>query len=179
MPKVKNYVNNKDLTACIVQYQKDARAAAKLGLPQPIMPKYIGECITQICWRLTKGNNVAGRFDFGGYTYHDEMVNDAIERCVYAVMKFKAHKCKVGAFGYLTTVAINAKKKRIKDEKKQHAILHKNFQWISLFQGHLLEGHKPNELSEKVVGDYEEKAAAKKALTNQNKKNKMRAKVKA
>lgn len=167
MPKKRNYVNNPDLYACIVQYQKECRKAKKAGLSQPIMPKYIGECIYQICWRLTQGSG----FNFGGYTYHDEMVMDAIERCVYAIMKFKP-KYK-NAFSYLTMVAINAKKKRIKDEKKQNYIKHKNFQVESLFNGHLLEGHKPNELSEKVVADFETKAEAKKALTNMDRKSKM------
>jgi len=169
MPKTRNYVNNKDLTACIVEYQKQCKIAAKAGLIQPQMPKYIGECITQICWRLTQGSG----FSFGGYTYHDEMVNDAIERCVYAVMKFNAKKASSGAFSYLTMVAINAKKKRIKDEKKQNYIKHKNFQTESLFNGHLLEGHKPNEMSEKVVADFETKADAKKALTNVARKAKI------
>src|SRR6185503_16302806 len=124
MIKKRNYVNNKDLTEAIVQYQKDCKKCTKNGLPEPTMPRYIGECIMSICNRLTQGFN----FSFGGYSYHDEMVNDAQERCIYAVRKYNNKKSTSGAFSYLTTVAINAKKKRLKDEKKQNYIKHKWFQ---------------------------------------------------
>lgn len=180
--KVRNYINNPDLTAAIVQYQKECRKAVREKREQPTMPKYIGECIHSLCHKLTRGAAAApgrgvSRFDFGGYTYHDEMIDDAIERCVYAVHKFNAKKSS-SAFGYLTMVAINAKKKRIKDEKKQHAILHKNFQTLSLFNEHLMEGHVPNDVSYKVVSDYENSKFVKKHLTNQRIPSRMKKKAK-
>ena len=105
--KKRNYVNNFDLTQAIIKYQKDCRKAIKNGVPEPSQPRYIGECIMSICNRLTQGFG----FSFGGYTYHDEMINDAVERCVYAIKKFNPKKASSGAFSYLTTVAVNAKKK--------------------------------------------------------------------
>ena len=98
------------------------------------------------------------------------MINDAIERCVYAVKKFNARKSSSGAFSYLTTVAINAKKKRLKDEKKQNYIKHKYFQSQYLTQD--LEGLEPNEMSDKVIEDYESREE-RKLLTKQPKPSKM------
>lgn len=132
------------------------------------MPKYIGECIYNICNRLTKGFN----FNFQSYTYRDEMVLDAIERCCYAVHKFNHKKSTAGAFAYLTTVAINAQKKRIKDEQKVHYIKHKFFRAQST--NNTLPGIEPNELSDQVISNYEEKAINKKhLLTSKARPNKI------
>ncbi len=163
MVKKRNYINNHDLTEAIVSYQKSCRKQEKQGLQAPIMPKYLGECIMSICNRLTQGFN----FNFSSYSYRDEMIADAIERCIYAVRKFNYKKSTSGAFSYLTTVAVNAQKNRIKNEKKQNYIKHKYFQ--AQFMNQELEGMEPNEMSDKVVQDYEEKAAAKKSLTNRDK----------
>ena len=159
--RTKSYCNSADLTAAIVQYQKECNKSMKAGLPQPQMPKYIGECIYQICNRLTKGKN----FNFASYTplWREEMVADAIERCVYAIRKFNVKKSKTGAFSYLTTVAIHAQKKRINDEKEQHAIFHKNFQQLSVFDNY--RELQPDAESIRVVAEFEEKRAKKKLLT--------------
>ncbi len=170
MTKRKNYVNNKDLTEAIVAYQKSCRKCARNGLPEPIMRKYIGECISSICNRLTQGFN----FSFGGYSYHDEMVSDAIERCIYAVRKYNHKKSTSGAFSYLTTVAINAKKKRLKDEKKQNYIKHKYTQSMYDIGDPRFEGQKPNEMSDKVISDFEGREE-RKLLTKQSKPYRMAA----
>jgi len=169
MIKKRNYINNFDLTQAIIQYQKDCKKSTKNGFTEPQMPKYIGECISSICNRLTQGFG----FSFGGYSYHDEMIDDAIERCVYAVKKFNHKKATAGAFSYLTTVAINAKKKRLKDEKKQNAIKHKWFQ-AQQYLNHELEGATPNELSDKVISDFEGIGKDKKNLTKFRKPYKLR-----
>jgi hypothetical protein len=168
MAKVRNYVNNKDLTQAIAEYQKDCRRATRNKLPTPSMPNYVGECILQICNRLTRGKS----FDFSGHSYRDEMVADAIERSIYAVMKFNPKRSSSGAFSYLTTVAINAMKKRINDERRQNYTKHKFFQ--TQFMIGDIEGMSPDEKSDKVISDFEERAAAKKLLTTQAKKHKIR-----
>lgn len=179
MGKKRNYCNNIDLTATIVKWQKSCRTAHRKKIDPPSIPHYVGECIYQICNRLTKGF----KFDFSAYTYRDEMVADAIERCCYACYKFDATKSTAGAFSYLTTVAINAMKKRINDEKKQNYILHKNFQ--SLFVLGDVEGQSPNEMSDKVVEDFEAKIQRKaenvqsKVLTSKKKKTKSKMKIKS
>lgn len=166
MVKQKNYVNNADLTDAVVKYQKDCRRAHRARLPQPPMPHYIGECIMSICNRLTVGKG----FNFQSYTYRDEMVADAIERCCYAILKFNAKKSS-GAFSYLTTVAVNAQKKRINDEKKQRYIQHKFF--ISQHVHGEIEGQEPDEKSHKVISDFEEKQQRKKELTNRGRPRKI------
>lgn len=164
MPRVRNYVNNKDLTAAIVAYQKACKVAEHEGRPTPTIPNYVGQCIMQICNRLTRGFG----FDFTGHTYRDEMVGDAIELCVYAVRKFNADKSSSGAFSYLTTVAINAMKKRIGDERKQQYIKHKHFS--SMYVLGDFDGATPNEHSDKVISDYEDRIInkQKKPLTSQS-----------
>lgn len=152
----RQYVNNRDLTDAIVAYQESCKKAEKHNKPIPTMPKYIGECIMSICNRLTKGYG----FDFSAYTFRDEMISDAIEICVYAVRKYNNEKSTSGAFSYLTTVAINAMKKRIGDEKKQNYIKHKNFQ--TRFMLHEIDGLAPDDLSERVVNDFEDKLARQK-----------------
>jgi len=164
MVKKRNYVNNKDLTEAIVDYQKLCRKHARAGLPEPTMPRYIGECIHSICNRLTQGFG----FSFGGYSWHDEMILDAIERCVYAVRKFNHKKATSGAFSYLTTVAIHAKKKRLKDEKKQNAIKHKWFV-AQQYNRSELEGKEPTEVSEEIIQNYDEMGKNKKILTRYRK----------
>lgn len=171
VPRKRQYVNNRDLTDAIVAYQKECAKSEKKGLPMPSMPKYIGECIIQICSRLTRGYG----FDFSAYSYRDEMVADAIELCVYAVRKYNNEKSSSGAFSYLTTVAINAMKKRIGDEKKQNYIKHKNFQ--TRFMLHEIDGLSPDDQSEKVVSDFEDKIARQKealTLAKDSGKKKMR-----
>jgi hypothetical protein len=165
--KPKNYINNGDLTSCIVNYQKNCKKAEKAKQSQPTMPKYIGQCIMKICNRLTAGKN----FNFASYSYRDEMIADAIERCCYAVLKFDATRA--NAFSYLTTVAVNAQKKRINDEKKQNYTKHKYFR-SQFIQGDV-EGMEPNELSDKVITDFEQRQQQKKdSLTNKTGVRKMR-----
>ena len=179
MTKVQHYVNNKDFTKAVVQYQKECRKARRESRNQPPMTKYIGECITQICMRLTVGP----KFNFISYTYLDEMQRDAIERCCYAILKFKANKTKVGAFGYMTTVAVNAMKKRIQDEKKQNYAKHKYFQTLYMQQDLDGAGVAPNEHSDKVINDFEDSLkrkakAVKLSLTLRKKKAKLATKRK-
>lgn len=162
--KPRAYINNIDLTAAVIQYQKDCKRALRNKLPQPPMPRYIGEAIMQICNRLTAGKN----FNFQSYSYRDELIADGIERCVYAISKFNAKKATCGAFSYLTTVAIHAAKKRINDEKKQNFVKHKYFQAQHVLGE--IEGLQPDEKSDRVVADFEEKQARKKLEQQERKK---------
>lgn len=170
MVKKRNYCNNADLTAALVVWQKACKEHIKAKVQIPTIPNYVGECILQICNRLTRGFN----FDFTAHTYRDEMVADAIERCIYACSKFNAEKSSSGAFNYLTTVAINAMKKRINDERKHNYTKHKHFQSQYLLGD--FEGLAPNEHSDKVISDFEERAKNK-ILTSSAKPSKVKKKV--
>lgn len=146
-PKVKrNYVNNKDLYQELIKYRAQ---------PEPRkITDYIGLAVMQIC------NGLAFKKNFIGYTYRDEMVDDAIENCIYAIPHFNPEKTN-NPFGYFTMVAWRAFIRRIQLEKKQTYIKHKNFQ-----NGYSDGGSKPNEHSHQVIEAFEKK------LTEQKKKSK-------
>lgn len=112
----KHYVNNKDFYEAIIAYQ-----AVRANKPEARVPNYIGECIMEICKRLSTNRN------FIGYSFRDEMVADGIENCIYAVPLFNAEKTN-NPFAYFTQIAWNAFLRRIAKEKKEQYIKHKNMQ---------------------------------------------------
>jgi hypothetical protein len=151
-PKKKNnYVNNKDLFAELVKYRETP-------VEKRVISNYIGFCIMQICKNLSMKRNVIG------YSYRDEMVDDGIENCVYAVPHFNPEKSNY-PFSYFTMVAWRAFIRRIQMEKKQNYIKHKNFSNRFSLEG-AASGGTPNEFSHQVIDDFERK------LTENKKKSK-------
>ncbi len=118
--KAKHYVNNKDFYDALAEMAKANRKAKREKVPFPPTSNYIGQCIIQICNKLSLNKN------FIGYTYRDEMISDGIEKCTAAITKFDTVKYK-NPFGYFTQIAYNAFIARIQREKKQSYIKHKNF----------------------------------------------------
>jgi DNA-directed RNA polymerase specialized sigma24 family protein len=156
-----NYINNKDFYAAIVEY----RDFVALN-PDAKIPNYIGLCVMQICNRLSI------KREFNGYTYKDEMIDDAIENCIRAVNGFDPEKSS-NPFAYFTQIAWNAFLRRIAKEKKEVYVKHKNMQRMilsgSMFDfgvEHTTE-IKNNELSNDVIESYESK------LTKTKKRAKM------
>lgn len=150
MKETQHYINNKTLVKIIVDYQKLCRTAKREKRQEPQMPDVIGIYIMQLC------EKIASRWNFSAYTFKDEFVLDAIERCVYAVKKFSIKKTN-NAFGYLTQVAWRAMQKRINDERLQNYIKHKNSQVHFSF-----DNVEANDLSDKVILDFEERERQKK-----------------
>lgn len=146
-PKKKiNYVDNKEFYSELKKYYEQ---------PEPRrISDQIGLDIMKICRGLSFSSN------FIGYTYKDEMIDDAIENCIYAVPHFNPGKTN-NPFGYFTMVAWRAFIRRIQLEKKQTYIKHKNFQ-----NGYDNTGSAPNDFSHQVIEAFEKK------LTEQKKKNK-------
>lgn len=142
-----NYVNNKELHAEMLKYRE-------LPEDKRIISDKIGDAIMKI----SKGLSFKGNFI--GYTYKDEMVDDAIENCIYAVRHFDPYKYN-NPHAYFTMVAWRAFIRRIQLEKKQTYIKHKNFQ-----NGYDNIGSAPNEYSHAVIESFEKK------LTEQKKKSK-------
>jgi hypothetical protein len=154
MVKKNNYVNNNDLYKELRKYY----VAKKKG-DSPIISNYIGHCILQI------SNRLAMRPNFINYTYREEMVSDGIERCVSAVRTFNPYKSR-NPFGFFTMIIWNAFIKRIGDEKKQHAIKHKNHLRMHLFDASV----EVNEVTDNVIESYDQTLLNRKnALTNQTK----------
>lgn len=138
-----HYVNNKDFYNALVEYKKN---------PDGKIPDYIGVCIMQIC------NKLSTKYNFAGYTYRDEMVDDAIENCVKAIPGFDPEKSN-NPFAYFTRTAWNAFIRRIGTEKKETYVKHKNMVMSNVFGELSGEGYgtKPNELSDEIIRSFEEK----------------------
>ena len=71
MAKKKNYVNNKDLLAALIEYKEKCTEAEECGDKNPVIPDYIGKCIMLISQRL------ATRPNFSGYMYKEEKIGRA------------------------------------------------------------------------------------------------------
>jgi len=110
--KPEHYVNNKEFTAAVSEFNKSVRLAEEKGKPTPQMTEYIGECIYKIATRLSTRPN------FINYTYRDEMICDAIENCIQYIKNFNEEKSS-NAFAYVTQICYYAFLRRIQKEKKQ------------------------------------------------------------
>jgi hypothetical protein len=117
-PKEKpHYVNNKDFSNAVVEHVSAVRVAEKAGKDIPIVPNYVAECLLKISERLSHKSN------FVRYTYREEMVMDAVENCLKALMNYDVEAAtrggKPNAFGYFTQISWYAFLRRIQKEKKQ------------------------------------------------------------
>ena len=112
MAKKKNYVNNKDLLAALIEYKSKCVEAEECGDKNPQVPDYIGKCIMLIAQRL------ATRPNFSGYMYKEEMVSDGIENCLQYIHNFNPEKSQ-NPFAYFTQIIWYAFLRRISKEKKQ------------------------------------------------------------
>ncbi len=107
-----HYVNNKEFTAAVAEFNEKVKLAESKGKTPPQMSNYIGECIYKIATRLSTRPN------FINYTYRDEMICDAIENCIQYIGNFNVEKSN-NAFAYITQICYYAFLRRIQKEKKQ------------------------------------------------------------
>jgi hypothetical protein len=110
--KKREYVNNANLLAALMDYKKAKLIAGGLGLEPPPIPEYIGECFLKIA------TNLAQKPNFYRYTYKDEMIGDALLNCVAYMDNFDPEKSK-NPFSYFTQFIYYAFLRRIEGEKKQ------------------------------------------------------------
>lgn len=110
--KPEHYVNNKEFTQAVAEYNASVKKAIKEGKETPKMSEYIGECIYKIATRLSTRPN------FINYTYRDEMICDGIENCLQYINNFNPEKSN-NAFAYVTQICYYAFLRRIQKEKKQ------------------------------------------------------------
>lgn len=115
-----HYVNNKEFSQAVVDYVNAVRAAEKNQLVVPRIPEYIGRCFLKIAEGLSHKPN------FIRYTYREEMVMDAVENCIKAIMNYNVEAAtRTGApnaFAYFTQICYFAFIRRITKEKKQQDI---------------------------------------------------------
>ena len=123
-PKEKpHYVNNKQFSQSVVDYVTSANKAREKMEDEPVITEYIGSCFLKIAEGLSHKPN------FVGYTYREEMVMDAVENCIKAIMNYDVKKAtRTGlpnAFAYFTQITYFAFLRRIAKEKKQQDIKEK------------------------------------------------------
>lgn len=150
MAKVKNYINNKDLYDAMIDYKSKFEKNSNTQVSN-----YIGQSILLIC------NNLAKRPNFSGYSYKQELISDAIVDCLAAISNFDPNKTN-NPFAYFTQIAWNAFIRRIQKEHKQSYIKHKNFENMYYLEDSWQSSHdtiqlKPNEVSSKIIENFENK----------------------
>ena len=125
-PKEKpHYVNNREFSYSVVEYVKSVQDAEAIGKTAPIVSDYIATCFLKIAEGLSHKAN------FIRYTYREEMVMDAVENCLKAIMNYNIEAAtrtgNPNAFAYFTQICYFAFLRRIAKEKKQQDI---KFRWI-------------------------------------------------
>jgi len=123
--KPKQYVNNVDFLAALVEYQDKCKVNKKNKVEPPPIPNYIGECFMKIAEGLSHKPN------FINYTYRDEMISDGIENCVMYFNNFNPEKSK-NPFAYFTQIIYYAFLRRIQKEKKQTYVKYKATEMIGI-----------------------------------------------
>jgi hypothetical protein len=166
MQRKVHYVNNSDFYSALCEYLNEKKIAEQNNLPAPIIPKYIGECILKIAYKLaSKGN-------FCNYSYKDEMVSDGIENCINYIHNFNPEKTN-NPFAYFTRILWNAYILRIQKEKKQQYIKYKSLENLVITNGvsALEDSDSPNptamsnyENINLFVSEYEKKLTGKTAF---------------
>jgi hypothetical protein len=116
--KPKQYVNNGDFLAALIEYKEQCKVAKKNKTTPPPIPNYIGECFMKIAEGLSHKPN------FINYTYRDEMISDGIENCLMYFNNFDPTKSK-NPFAYFTQIIYYAFLRRIQKEKKQTYVKYK------------------------------------------------------
>ena len=115
-----DYVNNADFSAEVMDYVNSVNAAKDKGAEPDKIPEPIGSAFMKIC------NGLARSPSFMNYSYREDMVMDAVENCIKAIMNYDVTKTtRTGApnaFSYFTQIAYYAFLRRIAKEKKQTTI---------------------------------------------------------
>jgi hypothetical protein len=137
-PRKRNYINNPDLYAELKKFWDDKQAGK-----DPRISNYIGEAI------LLMATRILTRPNFSGYSqqWKEEMKSDGIRNSVIGVNTFNPNKS-TNPFGFFSRVIWNAYIHRIKLEKKQNAIKHKNRQNLDFGEGDIPDDEVSNQIIE-------------------------------
>lgn len=118
--KPQHYVNNKEFSQAVVKYVELVNEAEAAGDKIPVVPDYIATCFLKIAEGLSHKPN------FIRYTYREEMVMDAVENCLKAIMNYNIDTAtRTGtpnAFAYFTQISYYAFLRRLAKEKRQQDI---------------------------------------------------------
>lgn len=145
-----HYVNNADFSNAVVEYvtRVDKAKASKTEIPK--VPDYIAQCFLRIAEGLSHKSN------FIRYTYREEMVMDAVENCLKAVLNYDIEAAtrtgKPNAFAYFTQITWYAFLRRIAKEKKQQDIKMKYLTNSGI--ENFLYTEEGDDMSQFVVGQF-------------------------
>lgn len=178
--KKRNYVNNPDLLAAIIEYHGRRDQAKADGKPLPKVTNYIMECIIQIA------NKYSNKPNFRNYSYRDEMISDGIEAALAAVDGFNSVRSQ-NPFAYFTTPIYWAFLRRIESENNERYIKFKSLE--NFVVDCSLAGQNMNQLEsgselftdtamefikrrEETLANRKKKSSSKKANSEEAKENK-------
>lgn len=123
----RHYIDDNHLTQIMSDWKKEYDKAKSEGRETPRLPEAVGEAIFDMSEAMGRRHN------FSGYSYLDEMKNDAILHCVKYIHNFNPGKLskkkgKVSAFGYINMIIWRSFSNRIKFEKKEQYLKYKSFE---------------------------------------------------
>jgi len=125
-----HYVNNANFSQAVVDYVTEVNRCRQNNTEIPKVPDYIAQCFLRIAEGLSHKSN------FIRYTYREEMVMDAVENCLKAILNYDLNTAtrtgKPNAFAYFTQITWYAFLRRISKEKKQQEIKMKFLQKASI-----------------------------------------------
>jgi DNA-directed RNA polymerase specialized sigma24 family protein len=110
-----HYVSNKELFAACSIYSAEHKKARDANEELPVVPHEIGSAILRICTNMT--NN----YNFVGYTYKEEMIADAILKCIIKAHNFDPTKSD-NPFAFFSQICWNQFLERIKKENHQTSV---------------------------------------------------------
>lgn len=173
-PRKRNYLNNPDLHAALVEYKKACQKAEAEGKEKPIIPKYIGECILLISERM------ATRKNFSNYPFVEDMIMDGVEISCKYIDRFNPDKYD-NPHAYFSRVVWNAFIQRIDREKKSLYTKFKlslnSINTNSMYEDDIYGGMDYISSSydfdymNKYVEDYEKRSEERKLKTKNKKEN--------
>lgn len=150
-----HYVNNAEFSQAVVDYCKGLKEAKENDVSLPLVPDYIAQCFLKIAEGLSHKSN------FIRYTYREEMVMDAVENCIKAIMNYNVDKAtRTGlpnAFAYFTQISYFAFLRRIAKEKKQQDIKERYIAYAGVDAFADFNSEMPNSDSENIINTIRSK----------------------
>ena len=169
-PKKRNYVNNPDFLAALIEYKQACNEARANDKQLPPVTNYLGECIYHIATRLATKPN------FSGYSYKEDMIMDGVENCLLYIENFDPEKTH-NPFAYFTQIIWFAFLRRIAKEKKHlYTRLKSSQSMLALGETHVAGGDIQFHMSldadyiDSYIEEFEAKIARDKQKEKQKKK---------
>jgi len=145
-----HYVNNAEFSQAVVDYVTIVNECQENNTEVPKVPDYIAQCFLRISEGLSHKSN------FIRYTYREEMVMDAVENCLKAILNYNLEAAtrtgKPNAFAYFTQITWYAFLRRIAKEKKQQDIKMKYLTKSGI--ENFIDNEHGDDMSNQVVGAF-------------------------